>query len=95
MRDFRRISRFNSCARARRKFFRHLARRRFARTRAEDESFEQRVRGETIRAVDARAGHFARRVETRERRAPVEVCADAAHDVMRRRRDGNEVVREI
>ena len=63
--------------------------------RAEDQTFEQRVRRQAVRAVDARAGDLARGVESGQAGAPFEVCADAAHDVMRRRADGDGVAREV
>ena len=59
--------------------------------RAEDEAFEQRVRGQAVGAVDAGAGGFAGGVEPGEGGAAVEIGADAAHEVVRRGADGDQV----
>jgi len=50
---------------------------------AEHHSFEQRVAREAVRAVQARAGHFADSPQMRHAAAPVEVHGDPAHVVVR------------
>ena len=68
---------------------RRLGKRRQRCATAEDEALEQRVRGETVRTVDAGRSALAGRVEARELASPVEVGEHAADGVVRRRRDGN------
>ena len=53
---------------------------------AEDEAFEQRVRREPVRSVNARAGTLAGRVQPGQLGPAVEVGDDAAHRVVGRRR---------
>ena len=52
---------------------------------------EQRVRRQPVRAVDAGARGLAARPEAGQRRRPVEIGADAAGQVVRRRRDRQPV----
>ena len=52
-----------------------------------DETFQQRIARQAVRAVQARAGDLADGVEPCDVRCAVEVCADAAALVMRRRDD--------
>ena len=68
---------------------------RSARTRAEHQPFEQRVAGEPIRAVHARARDLAGGEQPGHRRAAVEIGLDAAHHVVRGRPDRNQIAREI
>ena len=68
---------------------------RAARARAEHQAFEQRIAGEAVRAVHARARHLARGKQPGHRRAAVEIGFDAAHHVVRCRPDRNEIAREI
>ena len=63
--------------------------------RAKDEAFEQRIRSQAVGAVDAGAGSFASRIESAQTGAPTEIGADAAHEVVRRRADGNEIALKI
>ena len=58
---------------------------------AEHEAFAERVRGQPVGAVQARAGALADREQARQRRAPVEVGRDPAHHVVRRRRDRDQL----
>lgn len=59
--------------------------------RAEDEAFEQRVARESVCAVHASGAAFAASPEAEAGCAPGLVHADAAHVVVRSRRDGQEV----
>ncbi len=59
--------------------------------RAEDEPFEQGIGGQAVGAVHAGAGGFAGSVEAAEAGAPAQIGADAAHEVMRRGANGDEV----
>ena len=61
----------------------------------EDETFEQGVRGEAVRALHAGAGGLPRHVEPGHVGAPGAIGADAAHAVVRGGRDRQEVAREI
>ena len=63
--------------------------------RAEDQAFGERVRAQAIGAVDAHAGSFARRIEPRQGRSPVDVGVDAPHHVMDHRADGNHLFDRI
>ena len=65
------------------------------RARTEHESFEQRVAGEPVGAVDARAGHLAGGEQSRDGRASPSVGLDAAHDVVRGRSDRNRIGRQV
>ena len=56
---------------------------------AEDETFEQRVRRQPVRPVDAGCRALARGIETRELGAAREVRHDAADRVVSRRRNRN------
>ena len=62
---------------------------------AEDETLEQRIARQPVGAVHAGAGDLARRVQTRNRGAPVDVGLHAAHDVVGRRPDRDAIAREI
>lgn len=62
---------------------------------AEDEALEQGIAGQAVRAVDPRAGDLASRIESRTRRASPTIGVNAAHDVVRRRPDGNRIPRKI
>src|SRR4029077_5714369 len=59
----------------------------------EDEALEQRVRGETVRAVDAGARALAGGVQTGNVSAPVEIGYDAADRVVGGGGDGNRLFR--
>src|SRR5256885_16363729 len=61
----------------------------------EDESFEERVGGEAIRAVETGASGFADGEEAGQGGLPVEVGADAAADVMRRRHHRDRLLRHV
>ena len=63
--------------------------------RAEDESFEQRIAGQAIRAMHARAGHFTRRKQPWDGRPPIEIREHAAHDVVRGGPDRDRVSRQV
>ena len=63
--------------------------------RAEHQALEQRIAGETIRAVHARARDLAGREQAGHRRAAVEIGLDASHQVVRGRPDRKQVAREI
>ena len=56
---------------------------------AEDHAFEERIRGEPVRAVQAGAGHLADGEQARDRGPPIQVGAHAAADIMRGRDDGD------
>ena len=58
---------------------------------AKDKTFEQRVAGQPVGALDAGAGDFARRVEPGDGGSPVEVGGYAAHPVVGRRGDGHQL----
>src|SRR5262245_48683756 len=64
-------------------------------TRPEDESFEQRIAGESIRSMDAGAGDFAGRKQSADRCASVEIRLNAAHEVVRCGTDWNPIARQI
>ena len=72
-----------------------LVQHRERRTTAEHEAFEQRVRGQPVRAVHAGAGALAGREQAVDAGAPVEVGDDAAHRVVRRRRDRDGLERGV
>src|SRR4029453_15991910 len=55
----------------------------------------QRVRRETVRAMDAGARDLAARPQAGQRAGAVEVGADAAAEVVRGRRDGEPVARWV
>ena len=65
------------------------------RSSPEDEALEQGIAGQSVRTVEARAGHLAGRVEPRTRRARPTIGVDAAHDVVCGRPDGDGVPRKI
>ena len=62
---------------------------------AEDEALGQRVRRQPVGAVQAGAGRLADRVQAGDRRAAVEVGRHAAHRVVRRRRDRDQVAARV
>ena len=62
---------------------------------AEDEAFEQGIRGEAVGALHACAGHFARRIEAGQGRTAVNVGTNAAHAIVRSGGDGDEVAGEV
>ena len=62
---------------------------------AEHEALGERVRREPVGAVQTGARAFADRVQPGERRAPVEIGRDAAHRVVRSRRDRHEIAARI
>lgn len=66
-----------------------------SRSRTEDQTFEQGIACEAIRAVHARARYFARGVESGNRAASNEIRFQAAHQIMRGRRDWNRFFRQI
>ena len=72
-----------------------LGERRERRAAAEDEALEQRVRREPVRSVHAGRSALARRVETRELAASVEIGENAADGVVRRRRDRDRRLRRV
>ncbi len=59
--------------------------------RTEDQAFEQRVAGQAVGAVNARASGLARGKQARQRGAPPLVGVDAAHHVVRGRADRNGI----
>ena len=64
-------------------------------TLGEDEPLEQRVRGEAVGAMHARARDLAHGVEPRHARVPDEIRHDAAHHVVRGGRDGDEILARV
>src|SRR6202007_2074674 len=64
-------------------------------TLREDESFEQRVRGQPIRAVYAGARHFAARVEPIETCPSAQIRDDPAHHVVSSRGHRNQIGRRV
>ena len=62
---------------------------------AEDGGLEQRVRGEPVGAVQAGRGHLARGPQALDGGAAAQVGGDAAHVIVRGRRDGDELVHGI
>ena len=58
---------------------------------AEDETFKEGVAGEAVGSVDAGAGGFSGGVEAGDGGAAMEVGFDAAHEVVGRGADGDEV----
>ena len=68
---------------------------RIGRASAEDRTFEQRVRGQAVRAVDPGAGDLAHGEEARDGRSSLEIGAHPAHEVVSGRGDRNEVSGQI
>jgi len=68
---------------------------RTSRPRAEDEALEQRIAGEAVGAMHARAGNLACGKQAGDGRSPIEIRPDAAHDVVGRWPDRNAIAREI
>ena len=62
---------------------------------SEDQSVQERIRRETVGAVHADAGDFARRKQTLNVGARVEIGAHATHHVMTGRAHGDRVFRRI
>ncbi len=52
-------------------------------SQTEDQAFQERVAGESIRAMHACAGHFANGIQTRQRGLPPRANHDAAHEIVR------------
>ncbi len=67
----------------------------FARAPAEDQRVEQRVGAEAVAAVDRHARDLAGRVQALDRRAPVDVGLDAAHDVVLAGADHDRFARDV
>jgi hypothetical protein len=67
----------------------------FARAAAEDQRVEQRVGAEAVAAVHRHAGDLAGRVQALDRRAPVDVGLDAAHDVVLAGADHDRFARDV
>src|SRR5665811_656467 len=59
------------------------------------ETFEQRVAGQSIRAMHTGAAYFADRQEAMHRRAAIGCGRNASHEVMRGWRDGDQVGGEV
>ncbi len=62
---------------------------------AEDEAFEQRVAGQSVGAVHARACDLAGGEQSGNRRSSVEIGLHPAHDVMRCGTHWNPIAREV
>ena len=63
--------------------------------RSEDQALEQGIGRQAIGAVNAGASSFACGVKTAEAGAAAEIGADAAHEIVRRGANGDEVAAEV
>src|SRR5579863_8942432 len=64
-------------------------------TRAKDQNLAQRVRAQSVGAVDTDAGGLARGVETLERCSALDIGVDAAHHVVLHWADANRFLDRI
>ena len=69
--------------------------RRFTGARAENKPFEKRIRSEPVRAMHTRTADLARRIEPGHSASSPQVGANAAHAVMRGRRDRERLACQV
>ena len=64
-------------------------------SRAKDQSFEQRVAGQSVGTMNTGARHLTRGEQARNGRTSIQIGPHSSHDVVRRGTDGNAIARKI